>query len=110
MNAAALSRRQRLASALVLAFLIVDLIRIRLSLPYPRSGDEWRYIYYANNLLHGYFSPPERVFLFNGPIYPMFLAPFLKIGWLDGARYANAFFHAGTLAYAWCILPASIPV
>lgn len=86
------------------AFLAIDLYWVARSLPHPLQGDEWRYIYYADNLLHGYFSPRDRVFLWNGPGYPLLLAAFVKLGWADGARYANALWHAAALAYAWLIL------
>ena len=85
-------------------FAAIDLFAIGRSLPRPLFGDEWRYIYYANNLLEGYFSPRDRVFLWNGPGYPFVLVPFVGAGWLDGARYLNAFFHGGALLYAWLIL------
>lgn len=96
----------RLIGALVVfvAFAAFDLQAIARHVPRNLFGDEWRYLYYAKNLLHGYFSPPERVFLWNGPGYPLFLAPFVKADFTDGARYANAFLHAGMLAYAWLIL------
>ena len=41
------------------------------------EGDESRYIMYAQNLLQGFYSPKKFVFLWNGPGYPLFLAPFL---------------------------------
>jgi hypothetical protein len=96
----------RLLGALLVfaAFVAIDLTSIARHLPTKVSGDEWRYLFYAKNLLSGYFSPPERVFLWNGPGYPLFIAPFVKADFADGARYANAFLHAGTLAYAWLIL------
>jgi len=47
--------------------------------PFPR-GDEWRYLWYAENLVRGYFSPPEYVFLWSGPGYPLFVAPFIAAG------------------------------
>jgi hypothetical protein len=87
-----------------LVFAVLDLLRIRHALPHPDFGDEWRYLYYADNLLHGFYSPRERVFLWNGPGYPLLILPFVKLGWNDGARYANAAWHAGTMAYAWAIL------
>lgn len=65
-------------------------------------------MFLANNLLHGYFSPHGRIFLLNGPVYPVVLMPFVKIDWLDGARYAIAFWHAGAMAYAWLILRAYV--
>jgi 4-amino-4-deoxy-L-arabinose transferase-like glycosyltransferase len=36
-------------------------------------------LWYAENLLEGYFSPPEYVFLWSGPGYPLFLAPFVAL-------------------------------
>jgi hypothetical protein len=74
------------------------------NLPQSQGGDEWRYLYYAHNLLEGFYSPRDRVVLWNGPGYPMFLAPFVKSDWLVAARYANAVFFGGTAAYAWLIL------
>jgi 4-amino-4-deoxy-L-arabinose transferase-like glycosyltransferase len=41
------------------------------------EGDESRYIMYAQNLLQGFYSPKNFVFLWNGPGYPLFLVPFL---------------------------------
>jgi 4-amino-4-deoxy-L-arabinose transferase-like glycosyltransferase len=42
------------------------------------EGDEPRYIYYANNLLKGYYSTPSpNIDLSNGPGYPLLLVPFL---------------------------------
>jgi len=41
------------------------------------EGDESRYIMYAQNLLQGFYSPKNVVFLWNGPGYPLFLVPFL---------------------------------
>lgn len=91
------------------ASLFVDWQRIAGTLPRTIGGDEWRYLYYANNLLHGYFSPHDRVVIWNGPGYPALLMPFVKADWLDGARYLNAFLHAGMMAYAWWILRSVLP-
>jgi hypothetical protein len=105
MNAHAPSRTATLELVLVfVVFAILDVLRIRHALPHPNFGDEWRYLYYADNLLHGFFSPRDRIFLWNGPAYPLLIVPFVKLGWNDGARYANAFWHAATMAYAWAIL------
>jgi len=41
------------------------------------EGDESRYYMYAQNLLQGFYSPKDVVFLWNGPGYPLFLVPFL---------------------------------
>jgi hypothetical protein len=92
------------AGILWLALLAFDIDFIRRARPWPMAGDEWRYLYYAENLLQGFFSPTDRVFLWNGPGYPLLVAPFLKLDWPAGARYANALFHWGALGYAWLIL------
>lgn len=39
--------------------------------------DEWRYIYYAENILQGKYSPKETVFLWSGPGYPILISPFV---------------------------------
>ncbi len=44
------------------------------------SGDQWRYVWYAQNLARGYYSPPDYVFLWGGPGYPLFLLPFVLAG------------------------------
>jgi hypothetical protein len=118
MNPLALLTRPRrtderaVLGALVIFVLVlaIDVVRIAATLPRALGGDEWRYVHYANNLLHGFYSPRDRVFISNGPAYPLFLAPFLAAGWLDGARYANAVFHALSLVYAWLVLNARLKV
>jgi hypothetical protein len=92
-------------AAVVAAF---DFVRIHAGLPRDLFGDEWRYLTYADNLLHGFFSPHDRVFLWNGPGYPLLLAPFVKAGWVDGARYLNGLLHGAAIAYAWLILRARL--
>lgn len=43
-------------------------------------GDEGRFIFYAQNLLNGYYSLPEpHVNLVSGPGYPIILAPFVGL-------------------------------
>ena len=58
-------------------------------------GDEGRYLMFAQNLLDGYYAVPglKPGFLWNGPGYPLILAPFLKLkaGFLV-LRVLNAFF------------------
>ncbi|MBI5675291.1 MAG: hypothetical protein HZC48_05615 [Nitrospirae bacterium] len=56
-------------------------------------GDESRYIMFADNLTHGHYSPKDDVYLWNGPGYPIILAPFilLKLPWLT-AKLLNAVF------------------
>jgi 4-amino-4-deoxy-L-arabinose transferase-like glycosyltransferase len=44
-------------------------------------SDEARYISFAQNLLDGFYSPPfPNINLWNGPGYPLFLAPFIWAG------------------------------
>jgi len=44
-------------------------------------GDEGRYFEFAQHLLKGYYSPPmPYINLWNGPGYPMLLAPFVALG------------------------------
>jgi 4-amino-4-deoxy-L-arabinose transferase-like glycosyltransferase len=44
------------------------------------EGDESRYLYFADNLLHGFLSPPAPdINLWNGPGYALFLAPFVAL-------------------------------
>jgi hypothetical protein len=100
--------RTRVAIALFVAFAAFDLWWIAHRLPREEFGDEWRYLLYADNLLHGFFSPRGRVFLHNGPGYPLVLAPFVAAHWTDGARYLNAFLHAGAIVYAWRILSSRL--
>src|SRR5689334_5704504 len=42
------------------------------------SGDQPRYLMYADNLIHGFYSPPE-LDLRNGPGYPIVLIPFVAL-------------------------------
>jgi hypothetical protein len=43
-------------------------------------GDEDFYLYFAHNLLHGFYSPPPpKIVLHYGPGYPLFLVPFVAL-------------------------------
>jgi 4-amino-4-deoxy-L-arabinose transferase-like glycosyltransferase len=45
------------------------------------EGDESGYIYFANNLLQGFYSPPAPdINLWWGPGYPILLMPFVALG------------------------------
>ncbi|MDB6006918.1 MAG: Dolichyl-phosphate-mannose-protein mannosyltransferase [Prosthecobacter sp.] len=69
--------------------------------------DEGRYLWFAENLTHGFYVPPEQPDLLNGPGYPLILAPLvaLKVPLL-GLRLLNALFMA--LA-AWFSFRAVLP-
>jgi hypothetical protein len=99
-----LPARAGVAAGIFAFFVVLDAIRIGTRLPSSFFGDEWRYVYYAKNLLHGFYSPRDRIFLWNGPGYPILLVPFALFDWIDGARFANAVWHAGAMVYAWLIL------
>lgn len=44
------------------------------------EGDEARYLEFAENLLHGFYSPPyPAINLINGPGYPIVLIPFVLL-------------------------------
>ena len=43
-------------------------------------GDEVRYVEFAKNLTHGFYSPyPHQISLWNGPGFPLLLAPFVAL-------------------------------
>lgn len=43
-------------------------------------GDEIRYVDFAHNLIHGFYSPPPpHINLWNGPGYPLMLLPFIAL-------------------------------
>jgi hypothetical protein len=58
------------------------------------GGDEPRYLMFANNLLHGFYSPPyPDINLWNGPGYPMFITLFMFFNFpLLALRLLNVFF------------------
>jgi hypothetical protein len=71
------------------------------------TGDEPRYLGFAQNLLHGFYSPKGELNLWNGPGYPLLIAPFIKMGanatglrLLNGVlQYASVVFLYQTLQY-----------
>jgi 4-amino-4-deoxy-L-arabinose transferase-like glycosyltransferase len=66
----------------------------------PPIQDETRYLGFADNLTHGFYSPPEAVRLWSGPGYPLLLAPFRAVGFGPGAlRLLNA---PLLFAAVWC--------
>jgi 4-amino-4-deoxy-L-arabinose transferase-like glycosyltransferase len=57
-------------------------------------GDESRYAMYAENLTKGFYSPPDTLFLWNGPGYPLLLTPFafFDIPWIYAKMLNPLFF------------------
>lgn len=71
------------------------LVYILVSLLFPQGdsfGDEGRYLMFAHNIINGFYSPAYPDFnLWNGPGYPLFIAPLLSLKIpLAGLRIANA--------------------
>jgi hypothetical protein len=65
----------------LLPFLFVYLLVVYWSHDEALKGDEGRYLWFAENLLQGYFSPKgDGYSLWNGPGYPIFLMPFVALG------------------------------
>ena len=83
-----------------LAAFLFMIFRLNYTLPIVLMGDEPRYLEYAQNLLNGYFSAKGKVDLWSGPGYPLFLAPFIKIGFdVNGLRLLNAFLQYISIVY-----------
>lgn len=67
--------KEKYISIYLLPLLILYIILIIKLNPGKLSGDEPRYIWYADNILKGYYSPPAPdINLWNGPGYPLLLA------------------------------------
>ena len=76
-------------------FLIAFIIYVFIQPTNGTFGDEPRYLLYAQNLNHGFYSPPDwNVWLINGPGYPILLMPFLALRLpLISMTIINAFFY-----------------
>lgn len=61
-------------------FLLLYAFICILLMPHELKGDEPRYIFFAENLLNGFYSPPAPdINLWNGPGYPLFMAVFMFV-------------------------------
>ena len=60
---------------LFLPFLLLYIMAVCLMHKNSFEGDEGRYYEYAQNLLHGFYSPKGGIYLWNGPGYPIVLMP-----------------------------------
>jgi hypothetical protein len=69
------------------------------------ESDEARYVQFANNLSHGFYSPEGKISLWSGPGYPIVLLPFalLKLPWLT-AKLLNAVFLFLAIIYFYYTL------
>jgi 4-amino-4-deoxy-L-arabinose transferase-like glycosyltransferase len=84
-----------------LPFLILYILIILISGTPSLQGDEPRFLWYAQNLLNGFYSPPAPdIYLWNGPGYPIYLMPFvyfnIPITWM---RLSNALLHYLSIIY-----------
>lgn len=83
----------------LVAYLIM-IYKLNNTIPVVLMGDEPRYLEFANNLLKGYFTTKDDLNLWNGPGYPLFLAPFIKIGFdVNKLRLLNAFLQFISIVY-----------
>ena len=65
---------------LFLPFLIAFIIYVVINPTDGKFGDQPRYLLYANNLVHGFYSTPApNIWLINGPGYPIILTPFVAM-------------------------------
>jgi len=65
------------------------------------SGDQPRYLMYADNLMHGFYSPPE-LDLRNGPGYPIVLIPFVALNLpFIAMTILNAVFHYLSIVFLY---------
>lgn len=61
-------------------FLLLYLAICFVFVPHNFIDDEERYLRFARNILHGFYSPPyPNIDLWNGPGYPLIIAPFLLL-------------------------------
>ncbi len=75
-------------------FWVIYIIIVLIGHSNVMEGDEGRYYQYAQNLIHGFYSPAKEVYLWNGPGYPLILAPLLAIGLsVKFCVLLNAFFQ-----------------
>ncbi len=73
--------------------------------------DEGRYLWFASNLLQGFYSPPfPDINLWNGPGYPMVIAPFLMLNLpLMALRLFNVVLIIASLLLVYKVLLRYMP-
>ena len=95
-------------SSVLLKFLSLLLFYIVVVLAISSTNfwkDEGRYVMFATNLSQGYYSPLDKINLWNGPGYPIILLPFilLKLPWL-AAKLLNPLFLFMAVLYFYYTL------
>ena len=74
------------------------------------SGDEPRYLRYAENLTQGFFARTDDLEFISGPGYPLLLAPFVALGLpLKAMQLFNAFLMIGAVWFFFRALSLYIP-
>ena len=83
----------------LLPFLVLYALLIIFQNDNTLFGDEGRYLMFAQNLLHGFYSPPPpEINLWNGPGFPIYLVPFVALNApLLLIKLFNALLHYFTL-------------
>lgn len=76
-------------------FLVLFIIWVFISPTNGLYGDQGKYLWYANNLIHGFYSPPAPyINISSGPGYPILLIPFIALKLpLISITLMNAFFY-----------------
>ena len=99
------NERKHIVLIRLMPLLIVYVVIVLVGSSNLFSGDEGRYVMYAKNLAKGYYSPPDDVYLWNGPGYPLVLLPFilLKLPWIT-AKLLNPLFLFGAVIYFYFLL------
>jgi hypothetical protein len=65
---------------MLLPFLVIYIFLAIVLPTHLRIGDELRYLWYAGNLIKGFYSPaPPDILLWNGPGYPLVISPFVAM-------------------------------
>ena len=96
-----------------LLFLPFLILYITLVFIFPTSGaagDENRYLMFANNLIHGFYSPSAlNIDLGNSPGYPIILMPFIALHFpLICIALLNAvLYYLSTVSYTHLTLPTN---
>jgi hypothetical protein len=100
-NGKVLFRRVVIFSPLLLLYITMAIVGAHLLGAWDKPiGDEARYLHYADNLLHGFYTNAEDPYLANGPGYPLVLTPLVLLGvnpaW---GKLLNALFLFCTILY-----------